>query len=181
MVLLNHVVQVLALPHAATTTHRPVLFQLLDCDRIGRVLSTLMTRGGTLAEVRNSLRKKRLAEAASRFAVSRKSMVCPVESTARYRYRSWPLTLSRVGGGAQPDGHASLRPPLSRVEDWRRCTVGPAYPFSSPFPLRVPHYPGREPVSSPRHVKPSVRISRTGLSCLLPVKGYGTYRASWTF
>jgi hypothetical protein len=34
MVLLNHVVQVLALTHAATTAHRPVLFQLLDCDRI---------------------------------------------------------------------------------------------------------------------------------------------------
>ena len=52
---------------------------------------------------------------------------------------------------------------------------------SSPFPLRVPHYPDREPVSSPRLVKPSVRISRTGLSCLLHVKVYGTYRASWTF
>ena len=33
----------------------------------------------------NVLRKNRLATAASRFAVSRKSMVCPVESTARYR------------------------------------------------------------------------------------------------
>jgi hypothetical protein len=32
-----------------------------------------------------------LAAAASRSAVSRKSMVCPVESTARYRYRSCPL------------------------------------------------------------------------------------------
>jgi len=40
----------------------------------------------------------------------------------------------------------------------------------SPFPLGVPHYPNRKPVSSPRLIKPSVRISRTGLSCLLLVK-----------
>jgi hypothetical protein len=39
----------------------------------------------------------------------------------------------------------------------------------SPFPLGVPHYPNRKPVSSPRLIKPSGRISRTGLSCLLRV------------
>jgi hypothetical protein len=39
-------------------------------------------------------------------------MVCPVESTARYRYFSWPFTFSRVGGGAQPEDRAGLRPPL---------------------------------------------------------------------
>ena len=47
------------------------------------------------------LRKNRLAAAASRLAVSRKLMVWPVESTARYRYRSRPLIRSRVRGGAQ--------------------------------------------------------------------------------
>ena len=36
-------------------------------------------------------------------------------------------------------------------------------------------------VSSPRHVERSVRISRTALSCLLHLKGYGTYRAGATF
>ena len=37
------------------------------------------------------------------------------------------------------------------------------------------------PVSSPRHVKRSVRISRTTLSCRLHPKGYGTYQAGSTF
>ena len=50
--------------------------------------STLMTRGGRLPRSATALRKKRLADAESRRAVSRKSMVCPVESTARYRYQS---------------------------------------------------------------------------------------------
>ena len=36
-------------------------------------------------------------------------------------------------------------------------------------------------VSSSRLVQPSVRISRTGLSCRLLVKAYATYRASSTF
>ena len=56
-----------------------------------RFLSTLMTRGRGLAGSSDVLRKNRLAAAASRLAVRRKSMVCPVESTARYRYRSCPL------------------------------------------------------------------------------------------
>jgi hypothetical protein len=36
-------------------------------------------------------------------------------------------------------------------------------------------------VSSPRHVERSVRIFRAALSCLLHLKGYGTYRAGATF
>jgi hypothetical protein len=47
----------------------------------------------------------------------------------------------------------------------------------SPFPLRVPQYPNRKLVSSPRRVKPSRLFSSTGLSCLLRVKGYGAYSA----
>jgi hypothetical protein len=42
----------------------------------------------------------------------------------------------------------------------------------SPFPLRVPQYPNRKLVSSPRHFERSVRISRTTLTCLLRVKVY---------
>ena len=42
------------------------------------------------------------------------------------------------------------------------------------FRLGVPHYRNRKLVSSPRRIKPSVLISRTGLSCLLRVKGYAT-------
>ena len=37
----------------------------------------------------------------------------------------------------------------------------------SPFPLGVPEWPYRESVSSPRHIAPSVQISRTGRTCLL--------------
>ena len=46
----------------------------------------------------------------------------------------------------------------------------------SPFPLGVPHEPPREPVSCPRHLKRSVRISRTPLSCRLHATDYATYR-----
>lgn len=35
--------------------------------------------------------------------------------------------------------------------------------------------------SSPRHLEPSVRFSRTGLSCQLQAKGYGTYVAGSAF
>src|ERR1700716_3315937 len=82
-------------------------------------LSTLITRGIGLPDASMALRRKRLAAAASRLAVSRKSIVCPVESTARYKYLSLPFTFSRVGGGAPTEAGAGLRPPLSRVEDWR--------------------------------------------------------------
>src|SRR5258707_10799107 len=71
-----------------------------------------MTRGMGLEEELNTFSKKRLAAALSRLAVSRKSIVCPVESTARYRYLSLPFTLSRVGGGAPTEAGAGLRPPL---------------------------------------------------------------------
>jgi hypothetical protein len=46
-------------------------------------LSTLMTRGTGLPGDLRAMRKKRLAAAASRLAVSRKSILWPVESTAR--------------------------------------------------------------------------------------------------
>jgi hypothetical protein len=36
----------------------------------------------------------------------------------------------------------------------------------------VPQYPNRKSGSSPRHIAPSVRISRTGRTCLLHVKSY---------
>jgi len=51
----------------------------------------------------------------------------------------------------------------------------------SPFPLGVPQYPNRESVSSPRHIAPSVQISRTGRTCWLRAKSYEAYRAGATF
>jgi hypothetical protein len=40
------------------------------------------------------------------------------------------------------------------------------------------HASNLELVSSPRRFKPSVQISRTGLSCVLRVKSYVTYRVA---
>jgi hypothetical protein len=48
----------------------------------------------------------------------------------------------------------------------------------SPFPLGVPN---RKLVSSPCPFKPIVPISSDGLTCSLPVKGYVTDAAGWTF
>jgi transposase len=45
-----------------------------------------------------ALRKKRRAAAASRFAVSKKSMVCPPVSTARYRYFHFCKRLMEIPG-----------------------------------------------------------------------------------
>jgi hypothetical protein len=47
--------------------------------------------------------------------------------------------------------------------------------------LGVPHELNREPVSSPRLVKRSMRISRTTLSCSLCVKDYVAYRLGSAF
>src|SRR5260370_728141 len=55
-------------------------------------LSTFITRDIGLPNASIALRRKRLAAAVSRLAVSRKSIVCPVESSARYRYLSSPFT-----------------------------------------------------------------------------------------
>ena len=67
-----------------------------------------------------------------------------------------------------------------RVEDWRQLprrfslSVAPVSSGSASLP-------NHRPVSSPRLLKPSVRFSRTGLSCLLHAKAYGTYPAGWAF
>ena len=55
-------------------------------------LSTFNTRGIGLPDASIALWRKRLAAAVSRLAVSRKSIVCPVESSARYKYLSSPFT-----------------------------------------------------------------------------------------
>jgi hypothetical protein len=62
----------------------------------------------------------------------------------------------------------------SEKQNWQR--ISPPSSVGSrtgAIPLR--------PVSSPRHVKRSVRISRTTLSCRLHPKGYGTYRTGSAF
>src|SRR5258706_16014173 len=72
-------------------------------------------------------------------------------------------------------------PLTGRVEDWRAglgrslYSLFLALSFASVTLSRPCH------VSSPRHVERSVRISRTALSCLLHLNGYGTYPAGATF
>src|SRR5712692_1588056 len=78
-------------------------------------------------------------------------------------------------------GEFHPEPLTGRVEDWRAglgrslYSLFLALSFASVTLSRPCH------VSSPRHVERSVRISRTALSCLLHLKGYGTYRAGATF
>ena len=78
-------------------------------------------------------------------------------------------------------GEFHPEPLTGRVEDWcaglgrSLYSLFLALSFASVTLSRPCH------VSSPRHVERSVRISRTALSCLLCLKGYGTYRAGAPF
>ena len=67
----------------------------------------------------------------------------------------WHIHGFRRGPQSGSPGDVSSALPKSRVEDWRG-TDGP--------------------VSSPRHIKPGVLVSSTGLSCSLRAMGYVTYR-----
>jgi hypothetical protein len=58
--------------------------------------STLITLGRGWPGERNAFWKKRFAAAASRLALRRKSIVAPVESTARYKYVHFPATRTYV-------------------------------------------------------------------------------------
>src|ERR1035438_8014978 len=89
------------------------------------------------------------------------------------------VTLFAAKPVLRPDG-LELQTLAGRVEDWRGIPKGQPSRFA-PFPLGVPQYPNRDPVSSPRHIAPSVRISRTGRTCLLSAKSYVAYRAGATF
>src|SRR5450759_2231524 len=68
-----------------------------------------------------------------------------------------------------------------RVEDWRQLprrfslSVAPRFLWECLTSRTVGRF------SSPRLVKPSVRFSRTGLSCLLHAKAYETYPAGRAF
>ncbi len=65
-------------------------------------LSTLITRGTvTFGLPNNTLRKNRLAALILLVSFKRKSSVCPVESTARYRYIHLPQTLMQVSSTRQ--------------------------------------------------------------------------------
>ena len=93
-----------------------------------------------------------------------------------------PSVESRKGAVPGLRAARSVSLPRSSVGSRTGAMTPQARPICySPFPLRVPHYPSRKLVSSPRRVKPSERVSRTGLSCSLHAKGYETYRAGLAF
>src|SRR6266446_121447 len=82
-------------------------------------------------------------------------------------------------------GSCGYRPNLGsrdgRVEDWRAGLGRSLYSLFLALSFASVTLSRPCQVSSPRHVERSVRISRTALSCLLHLKGYGTYRAGATF
>ena len=84
-VLLENVVQVLyeSVPTAAAKD--PFLLYVGDGRAVDRARSVLMTRGCGWEGLLSALRNSRLAASASRNTESRKSIVAPVESMARYR------------------------------------------------------------------------------------------------
>src|SRR5665213_1111407 len=99
-------------------------------------LSPFMTRGIALPEAPIALRRKRLAAAVSRFAVSKKSMVWPVESSARYKYLSspWTLMLGLINPIA-PVGRLEMR--TATFVQFGRISLHPA-PYATGIHLDPP-------------------------------------------
>jgi hypothetical protein len=85
MILFNHVVEITNGMAAATPTELSGLLQLGNDLGIRRISIHVDDARSVMPGERNALCRKRLAAAASRFALRRKSMVAPLESTARYK------------------------------------------------------------------------------------------------
>jgi hypothetical protein len=83
VILFDDVVEVLALAEAYRRRRDPSAFMASTAAGCAGSLSTFTTRGDGLPGDWKAFLKKRFAPAASRFAVKRKSIVSPVESTAR--------------------------------------------------------------------------------------------------
>src|SRR6516165_9334240 len=110
-------------------------------------------------------------------ACVKKALANPEPSThGGRRQRS---TLRPFLSSGPEDFHLGALP--GRVEDWRACLGRcSCCPLSRPFVCEC-HNISTVPRFQPRHVERSVRSSRTALSCLLPLKGYGACRAGATF
>jgi hypothetical protein len=81
-------VEILALPQTDSTRQNAFRFQRFYYGRKCRVLVHVDDPWHGIARWLRAVRKKRLAAAVSCLAVSKNSIVWPVESTARYRYLS---------------------------------------------------------------------------------------------
>jgi hypothetical protein len=82
VILLDDVVQVFALTEANPTRQNPFVLQCFDGRGISPVLIHVYDTRRWFFCAANTLWKKRLAASVSRFAVSRKSMVWPVNRFA---------------------------------------------------------------------------------------------------
>ena len=85
MVLLDNVIQVRRCAALTVPAQCAGLLQFVDGAGVGRCPSTLITRGRLWWPTVNARRRKICAAVRSRWADNMKSMVSPVESTARYR------------------------------------------------------------------------------------------------
>jgi hypothetical protein len=86
MILFQNVVQVLHRSVSTAVAQRPFLLNVGDRGAVNRCqVGVLITRGWGWDRSLSALRNRRLAASASRNADSRKSMVAPLESMARYK------------------------------------------------------------------------------------------------
>ena len=102
MILFQDIVEILHRSMSTVLFQNTVGFEFSDGWRISGVLVGIdYPRGVGWFSPPKVLVRKRSAAAASRFAERRKSIVGPVESTARYKYTHLPLTRTYVSSTRQ--------------------------------------------------------------------------------
>jgi hypothetical protein len=92
VILFQNIIEVLHRSMPAILHQNALGFEPYDGRRITGVLVGVMTRRAGWFSPPKALARKRSAAAASRLADRRKSIMAPVESTARYKYAHLPLT-----------------------------------------------------------------------------------------
>ena len=101
MILLNDVVHILVGPASAFFRQQFVLFKIADGADVGGILVDIDYPWGGDISFAQDFAEKRLAARVPRVWFRRKSSVWPVESTARYKYIHFPLTLTYVSSTRQ--------------------------------------------------------------------------------
>ena len=92
MILFQNIVEILHGSMAAVFLQRSFGFQLHDCRRVSNVLVGVDDPRAPDGSNRPKALARKRSAAASRLAERRKSIVAPLESTARYKYTHLPLT-----------------------------------------------------------------------------------------
>src|SRR6202035_2611979 len=124
-----------------------------------------MTRGAGWFSPPKALVRKRSAAAASRLAERRKSIVAPVESTARYKYTHLPFTRTYVSSTRQESFVA-----LTRLR--RRRSNSGAYRWTHGVTAKLQHFlpKGSTVFLSPTHMPQ--KVIALFLSRYIPVPSY---------